>query len=92
MAPRSGFGALLDTLLEKRRLSARAFAKQVKVSKSLIHLVMTGERPIPPKRIETWADALELQAKERERFVEEAWLTHCPEYIVERYRGMKKHR
>jgi hypothetical protein len=90
VARRSEFGVLLETLLKERGLSARKFATIAKVSKSPIHLLLTGAKPVPAKRIDAWADALGLEGETRDRFVEEAWLTHCPDFIVKRYRAMKE--
>ena len=81
MASNSDFGKLLAQHLNRRRLSARSFALKVGVGTSFLRYVMLGEKPVPPKRIAAWADALELAGEERERFVDEAWLSHCPEYV-----------
>jgi hypothetical protein len=59
-------------------LSARAFAKRVNVGTSFLRNVMLGAKPVPENRIEPWAEALELAGEDRERFVDEAWLSHCP--------------
>ena len=90
MPSRSDFGKLLAQHLKRRRLSARGFALQVKVGTSFLRFVMLGERPVPPKRIEVWADVLGLSGEERERFVEEAWLTHAPEYVRELVERLRK--
>ena len=81
MAFHSDFGKLLAQHLKRRRLPARGFALKVGVGTSFLRYVMLGVKPVPPKRIEAWADALELTGEQRERFVEEAWLSHCPKFV-----------
>lgn len=51
---------------------------------------MLGNRPVPKKRIQVWAEALELEGEELERFIEEAWLTHCPEFVKELVARLRK--
>ena len=80
----------MEALLKQRDLSAYAFAKKVKVGTSFIRWVMIGKKPVPERRIEAWADALELTGKERERFVEAAYLTHCPEFVVELVKRLRR--
>jgi hypothetical protein len=77
----SDFGDLLANHLKRRHLSARAFAKRVRIGTSFLRYVMLGSKPVPEKRIEPWADVLELAGEERERFVDEAWLSHCPDHV-----------
>ncbi len=43
---------------------------------------MVGQKPVPGPRIDAWADALDLTGRERDRFVEAAWLTHAPPFVV----------
>jgi hypothetical protein len=68
--------------LKERDLTSSEFAKRVRVGTSFVRWIMIGARPLPEKRIEPWADELHLTGKERERFLEAAYLTHCPEYVV----------
>ncbi len=60
------------------------------VNATFLTKVMAGDRPVPAKRIEEWANALKLAAAERERFLELAWLTHTPEYIVELVKKLRR--
>ena len=83
---------MLDKLLETMGMSSRAYAKLVKVSPAFVHLAQTGAKPVPAKRIVAWADALELVGKEREAFLDEAWLSHCPPHVVELVRRLKARR
>ena len=82
MVPRSEFGHLLEKLLEKRGLTGSAFARKVGISTSFLRWTMVGKKPVPGPRIEAWADAFELHGRERERFIEAAWLTHCPPFVT----------
>jgi transcriptional regulator with XRE-family HTH domain len=82
VAPRSEFGQYLERLLEKRGLSGSAFARKVGISTSFLRWTMVGQKPVPGPRIDAWADALDLTGRERDRFVEAAWLTHAPPFVV----------
>ena len=47
--------------------------------------VLKGEAPPPLERIESWADALKLSGKERERFLDLAALGHLPDSSRSRF-------
>jgi hypothetical protein len=67
--------------LGSHALSALPFSMRIKVGNTFLRNVMLGDRPVPPKRIEARADEMELAGEERERFLDDAWLTHCPPYV-----------
>lgn len=79
----SAFGECLAQYLAKNGISPNAFAKRVDIQATFLTKIMTGASPVPQARIDAWADALNLCGKDRERFLDHAWLTHCPPYIVE---------
>jgi hypothetical protein len=47
-------------------------------------------RPVPARRFDAWAEALRLVGEERERFLEQAWLTHTPVYIRELVKKLRR--
>jgi transcriptional regulator with XRE-family HTH domain len=72
------FGSLLNSLLERRAYSTRAFARAVKSSKSSISGITNGERTPPLDRLEKWCDVLGLRGAERQLFLDLAALAHLP--------------
>jgi transcriptional regulator with XRE-family HTH domain len=56
---------LIRTHLEKRGLSAKEFAEQMEVSQGLVSQLMNGRMRASPRRLETIAQILDLNAKER---------------------------
>ncbi len=80
--PQTPFGDYLDQLLDERGLSVRAFAALVNVPPGSISVAKRNT--MNPKRMESWADALELTGEVRVRFCDLASLTHAPEYLVQR--------
>lgn len=78
----SAFHEHLVALLGSKGISARSFAKQVKAGSSFVHKVCKGERPPPAEKITAWADALQLHGAEREVFIELAWLSRSPAFVV----------
>jgi uncharacterized protein (TIGR02147 family) len=66
--------AILKAELEKRcarnpRYSLRAFARALGVSHTVLSLVLSGKRPMPPKSGQKMAESLGLGPDERERFL-----------------------
>ena len=86
----SAFGECLAQCLAKNGISSNAFAKRVGVQATFLTKIMTGVSPVPQARIDAWADALDLRGKDRERFLDHAWLTHCPPYIGELVERLRK--
>jgi transcriptional regulator with XRE-family HTH domain len=73
----------MDNALQAQGLSARAFAALIDVQPAFLNKVMQGDRTVPLKRIEAWADALKLRGNDREQFLEAGFLTHTPPYICD---------
>jgi transcriptional regulator with XRE-family HTH domain len=90
--PRSPFGAYLESLLAACGLSGRSFARLVGVQPSFVSKVLRGSRPVPADGVEPWADALGLRGAERERFLEAAWGTRTPEYMIRLIARLRKQR
>lgn len=77
--PQTAFGDYLDELLKARSLTVRQFAKQLGIQSGI---VSTAKRlTLNAERIEQWSDVLKLKGHERERFVQLAWLAHCPPFV-----------
>jgi len=74
-------GRIISDRLKALGLSRAAFARKVGVKPPMIFAVEKSKSPIPGARIEQWADALELKGKDREAFVDEAWLSRSPEHV-----------
>jgi len=86
-------GSLLAQHMERRGLSAAALARRLRVKPPFIFAVRKGERGIPPKRAEVWAEALELTGADRRTFIIAALLSKCPPQIqdyVRELEGRKK--
>jgi transcriptional regulator with XRE-family HTH domain len=79
------FGALLETLLERREFSTRSFARAVKSSKSSISGITNGERTPPLDRLDKWCDVLGLRGAERQQFLDLAALAHLPREAQPRF-------
>lgn len=75
------FGELLRSHLDRRGLTLTAWAKQVACAHSLVSHITRGERTPPLDRMPAWADALKLQGKDRDQFMELAALAHAPARI-----------
>jgi transcriptional regulator with XRE-family HTH domain len=77
--PQTEFGDYLDSLLKARGLTVRQFAKLIGVQSGV---VSTAKRlTLNAVRIEQWSAILKLKGAERDRFVQLAWLAHCPEFV-----------
>jgi hypothetical protein len=79
---RSTFASLLHGLLANRKLSSRAFARQIGRTSGFITGVLKG-RLGPSDDVEKWADALGLEGDDRHGFLLLAGLTRSPEVVVE---------
>jgi transcriptional regulator with XRE-family HTH domain len=79
------FGALLESLLERRAFSTRSFARAVKSSKSSVSGITNGERTPPLDRLEKWCDVLGLRGTERQHFLDLAALAHLPREAQPRF-------
>jgi transcriptional regulator with XRE-family HTH domain len=75
------FSELLKRLLETMELEQKDFARMVGTSPSVITDTMKGRLRPPLKKIESWADALELHGDHRAEFILHAHLAHAPEYV-----------
>ncbi len=75
------FSDLFTRLLTERGLTARSFAKSAGVAWSFVHRIQKGKHPPPWDRIETWAELLDLSARECRTFVDAARWAHVPNYV-----------
>lgn len=82
------FGPLLQSCIETHG-SVAAFAKRLGVTPPYVFQIIKGDTNIPVSKVEKWADALKLTGKEREQFLEAAYLTHCPPYIQDLVRKFR---
>lgn len=84
------FGPLLADYLTQRGWSIRAFARQVDHNPTFISQIIRGQRRPPLKRVDAWADQLDLSSQDRESFLDAAALAHAParvHEIIARYRS-----
>jgi transcriptional regulator with XRE-family HTH domain len=84
--PQTPFGDYLDLLLKARGLSVRAFAARVGSQAGSVSI--SKRKTMNPDRMIAWADALDLDGEERERFFDLATLTHAPTYLVRRFHDL----
>lgn len=72
---------LVRTAFKSRRAFIRAAESPERENSASAYLskVLKGEAPPPLERIESWADALKLSGKERERFLDLAVIGHLPD-------------
>jgi hypothetical protein len=80
----------LAEILAKRGLTQRAFASSVRLHQGSLYRVLHQDGKPPLKMIERWADTLHLHGQEREQFLEEAFLLHCPDYIQTLVRKLRQ--
>jgi transcriptional regulator with XRE-family HTH domain len=90
VAKRLEFGEFLEGLLAAREMSARVFALKVRKNPTYLSKVMRGEVPMSAKHVESWADVLGLVGKEREEWLEKAWSTRTPPYILDLLTAARK--
>lgn len=86
-------GSLIALHMERRGLSAAALARRLGLKPPFVFAVKKGERGIPRKRVEAWAEALELTGADRRAFIIAALLSKCPPQIqdyVRELEGRKK--
>lgn len=84
------FGVLLYARLKEVGISANKFSDLIQSSSGFISNIYCGRRRPPLQRIEYWADLLSLFGKERDIFIETAYLEHCPKLIVDRFNQMRE--
>ena len=81
----TAFTDLFRSLLHQRGLSQRKLAQMAEPSRSIggsaasISLTLNEKVPPPLHTVPLWADALELEGEERERFFALADIAHLPE-------------
>jgi len=75
------FSLLVQSYLSKKGLSGSTFAKLVDADQTYMSRCLSARR-YPPEDLEPWADVLDLKGEERERFLEEGYLTRTHPYIV----------
>ena len=85
-------GQLITQHMARRSLSVAALARRLRVKPPFVFAIRKGERGIPPKRAEAWADALDLTGSERRAFIIAALLPKCPEQIQEYVRELEGRR
>jgi transcriptional regulator with XRE-family HTH domain len=85
-------GQILTQQMERRGISAAALARRLRIKPPFVFAVRKGERGIPPKRADAWADALDLAGLERRAFIIAALLPRCPEQIQEYVRELEGRR
>jgi hypothetical protein len=84
LPPKTTFAALLTKLVDAKFDSRRAFIRAAESraaehsAQAYLSQVVAGKKPPPIERIDAWADALELKAKDRERFIDLACIAHLP--------------
>lgn len=82
------FPALLAQHIARLGWSHRAFARKLGRSNGFVSQIIRGERLPPLDLIESWGDELGLSTTERDAFILEAKLEHCPESISASYREL----
>lgn len=89
----TSFKFMLQILLMERGLSGVGFAKMVGCTKTWPSNIIRGAHKSPAsiETLEHWADCLELNGKERSRFIGLAGLDHAPEWFVAWYWASKGH-
>jgi hypothetical protein len=75
--------------MDRRGISAAALAKELGIKPPFVFAVKKGDRGIPPKRIDEWANALGLSGIERRMFIVAALLPKCPEPIRDYVRDLE---
>lgn len=82
---------MLKTAIERRYPSRRAFIAVADKDRTgdggagYLSRVISGKCPAPLHRIDAWADALQLDGVERERFIAYAAITHLPKMVQPRF-------
>ena len=77
----SRFGPYFKTLLTASRLTQAEFARRARTTRARVAEVLAGDRNIPYKHMERWADALNLEGDVREIFLDRAALSHAHERV-----------
>lgn len=75
------FPLSIKTVLLRQGQSQRQFALQVGVDPTFLNHVIKGKKLIPVRRIDDWANKLDLHGDELEAFLEAAYLSHTPVFI-----------
>ncbi len=83
------FGSLLTALIAEKTEGKSAFARACGSTAGFINNVCRDRRLPPLDRIDSWADALKLTGPEREQFLIEANLAHCPPVIAAGWRTLE---
>lgn len=74
------FGDVLRAALKTAKMSRNAFAKTVRVHPMFMAKVSAGERAVPKRSLERWADELALTGSARQEFIDAArWTQLTPE-------------
>ena len=85
------FGKLVKSLILSRFKSYRAFIRaaegerRVNSGQGYLSKVIAGTRPPPFDRLDAWADALELEGREREHFWDLATIASLDERVRGRF-------
>ena len=82
---------LLDEARQKAGLNWKQLAELAGFQQSFMSKLKRGSKQrMDTSRIEPLADALRLTGFERERFVEAAYMEHCPAWVRSRWDEMKR--
>lgn len=78
------FGEYLYRLIDERGHTIRGFAPRLNVSHSMLSHIRKGLTPPPLKRMEQWADAFDLDGKDRENtsWIWRPWRAHQNAFCV----------
>jgi transcriptional regulator with XRE-family HTH domain len=76
--------------LDRLGLSHAKLGALVHVTAGFVSQVATGRSKIPTDQIDKWASALGLKGSARGRFIELAYLAHCPAEIAEEYERQRE--
>ena len=79
---------LLKKHAQAMGLSIRFLGKLAGISAGHINRVANGHEPVPLRLAHDFADILHLFGPEREEWLREVRLAHCPPEIVSEYREM----
>ena len=86
---RAALGDWLLSWLARHGMNQSQLATLVGSTEGGLSMIIKGRRKPPKRRIANWAVVMGLNGDEAREFMELAYLTHCPEWIVREYLRLK---
>ncbi len=84
------FGHVFTGRCQELGLSLRAFARKAGLSPGHMNRIANNHESPPLAALPAWADLLGLGGEDRETFIREGRLCHCPPEIVAEYRALRE--